>query len=207
MTPTNPPPTTSDDRAAPEQHPTLGRLEVICGPMFAGKSTELIRRLVEAAEAGQEVLGVKPALDDRYHPTAIATHTDLTFDGVTVRHAHELTELEADVLGLDEAHFFSQGLRDALSQLLNRGTRIIIAGLDRTSFNEPFHEMGTLLVEADEVTKLEGVCSICGRRAVHTVRLIEADEDIIVGGADWFANRCRAHLRTAPVYLGKSAQP
>lgn len=199
------PPTQTDSRSSPT--PPLGRLEVICGPMFAGKSTELIRRLVEASEAGQEVLGVKPALDDRYHPTAIATHDKVRFDGVTVEHARELVDLEADVIGLDEAHFFEEGLRDACRALLDRGTRLILAGLDRTSFNEPFHEMGQLLVEADDVMKVVGVCSICGRPAVHTVRLVERDEDIIVGGEGWFANRCRAHLRTAPVYLGKSAQP
>ncbi len=202
--PTNPPAVTSDATDS-QEHPPLGRLEVVCGPMFAGKSTELIRRLVQASEAGLEVLGVKPALDDRYHPTAIATHTQMTFEGVTVTDASELTDLQADVIGLDEAHFFDHGLREAIGVLLARGTRVVIAGLDRTSFNEPFHEMGALLVEADEVTKLEGVCSICGRRAVHTVRLIEADEDIIVGGEGWFANRCRAHLRTAPVYLGQKA--
>lgn len=197
------PPATSDDAATPQgDPPPLGRLEVICGPMFTGKSTELIRRLVEAAKAGQEVVGVKSAIDDRYHPTSIATHDGITFEGVTVRHARELAELEADVIGLDEAHFFDDGLRDACRELLDRGSRVILAGLDRTSFNEPFHEMGVMLVEADEVTKLEGACSICGRSAVHTVRLIEADEDIIVGGEGWFANRCRAHLRTAPVYLG-----
>lgn len=199
--PTNPPPLSPTPD--PSGLPPLGRLEVICGPMFAGKSTELIRRLVEASEAGLEVLGVKSAIDDRYHPTAITTHTDVKFDGVTVSSAHELVDLEADVIGLDECHFFDDGLRDACRTLMDRGTRIIMAGLDRTSFNEPFHEMGQLLVEADEVTKLEGSCSICGQRAVHTVRLIERDDDIVVGGAGMFANRCRAHLRTEPVYLGQ----
>ena len=177
--------------------------------MFAGKATELIRRMVEASEAGLEVLGVKSAIDDRYHPTAITTHTDVRFDGVTVSHARELVDLEADVIGLDEAHFFDEGLRDACRTLMARGTRLILAGLDRTSFTAPFHEMGLLLVEADEVVKLEGVCSICGRPAVHTVRLVESDEDIVVGGAGMFANRCRAHLKTQPVYLGQwsSAHP
>lgn len=171
--------------------------------MFAGKSTELIRRLVEASDAGLEVLGAKSAIDDRYHPTAITTHTDVRFDGLTVTHARELAEIETDVLGLDECHFFDESLRDACRSLMDNGTRVILAGLDRTSFNEPFHEMGRLLVEADEVTKLEGVCSICGRRAVHTVRLVESDDDIVVGGAGMFANRCRSHIRTPPVYLGQ----
>jgi thymidine kinase len=192
-------------RADPDP-PPLGRLEVICGPMFTGKSTELIRRLSAARDEGREVVGVKPALDDRYHATSIATHDGNLFEGVTIERPEELASIEAPVIGLDEAHFFTSGLHDTVGALVGRGARVILAGLDRTSFNEPFHEMGRLLVEADEVTKLVGVCSICGREAVHTVRLVEADEDIIVGGEGMFANRCRAHLRTAPVYLGTGSR-
>ncbi len=198
---TAPPDHTTND-SHPAEAPPLGRLEIICGPMFAGKSTELIRRLTTARAEGQRVLAVKPALDDRYHPTAIATHDGKTLEGTTITAAHELGELEADTIGLDEAHFFEDGLHQAVAALLAGGTRVILAGLERTSFNEPFGEMAALLIEADEVIKISGTCSICGRPAVHTVRLIPADDTIIVGGAGMFANRCRDHLRSAPVYLG-----
>lgn len=193
--------------AQPGAHPPLGRLEVICGPMFTGKTTELIRRLEEAGASGLHVLAVKPALDTRYHESALATHDARYFDGVTIGSPEELPGLEReslghgglgdahpDVLGLDEAHFFREGLHAVVMRLLGRGTRVIIAGLDRTSMNEPFGEMARLLVEADEVVKLAGECAVCGREACHTVRLFDSTEDVVVGGAGMFENRCRAHL-------------
>jgi thymidine kinase len=191
---------------ADESLKPLGRLEVICGPMFTGKSTELIRRLEAAREAGKRVVGVKPSLDTRYHPTAIATHDGKLLEGATIGSPTDLLRLEAEVVGLDEAHFFQDGLTSAVRELLNRGTRAILAGLDRTSFNEPFGEVARLLIEADDITKTVGVCSICGREAVHTVRLFASDDDIVVGGVGMFANRCRAHLRTPPVYLGRGSR-
>ncbi len=160
----------SEQAAAP-----LGRLEVICGPMFTGKTTELIRRLERAGAQGCHVLAVKPAIDTRYHETALSTHDARYLDAVTIHGPAELLELNeesrgvgglgaghADVLGLDEAHFFREGLHDAVMTILARGTRVIIAGLDRTSMNEPFGEMARLLIEADEVTKLAGHCAVCG---------------------------------------------
>ncbi len=186
----------------------LGRLEVICGPMFSGKSTELIRRLNDAADAGEAVLAVKSALDDRYHPTAVTTHDGKSLPGVTIREPGELLTLDwssasdggkgecggGSVLGLDEAHFYEGGLHDAVMGLLARGVRVILAGLDRTSMNEPFGEMGRLMVEADEVIKLAGECAVCGRAAVHTIRLFDSKESIVVGGEGMFENRCRVHL-------------
>ena len=194
-----------------EGDPPLGRLEVICGPMFTGKTTELIRRLEAAGASDHHVLAVKPALDTRYHETALSTHDARHFDAVTIdspgelpcldRHAHGSGGTGAgcpDVLGLDEAHFFREGLHDAVMRILSRGVRVIIAGLDRTSMNEPFGEMARLLIEADEVTKLAGVCTVCGREACHTIRLFDSTEDIVVGGPGMFENRCRAHLERAP---------
>ncbi len=177
----------------------MPRLEVICGPMFAGKSTELIRRLQAAARAGHSVAALKPAIDTRYHPTAIATHTGSLLDARTIGSASELTRETAEVIALDEAHFFRVGLHDAVMRLLGDGAppsrRVVLAGLDRTSLNEPFGEMARLLIEADEVTKLTAPCAVCGEPAVHTVRLFDSTEDIVVGGAGMFENRCRGHLR------------
>lgn len=180
----------------------MRRLEVICGPMFAGKSTELIRRLREAAAQGRTVAALKPAIDTRYHPTAIATHTGTKQDARTVAAASEIESERAEVVALDEAHFFRQGLHEAVMRLLNApgftARRVILAGLDRTSLNEPFGEMARLLIEADEVVKLTAPCAVCQRPAVHTVRLFDSKEDIVVGGAGMFENRCREHLHDRP---------
>jgi thymidine kinase len=175
--------------------------------MFTGKTTELIRRLEEAGAHGHHVLAVKPHIDTRYHATALSTHDNRFFDGATIASPAELPCLAEesaargglakgcpDVLGLDEAHFFREGLHDAVMQIVARGTRVILAGLDRTSMNEPFGEMARLLIEADEVTKLPGVCAVCGRPACHTIRLFDSTEDIVVGGVGMFENRCRVHL-------------
>ena len=172
----------------------LGRLEVICGPMFAGKTTELIRRLDAASTNGAQVQVVKPTIDDRYHPTAVTTHDGRALPGRTIDEPAELLEIDAEVIGLDEAHFFEDGLHAAVLALVRRGTRVILAGLDRTSFNQPFGEMGALLIEADEVLKIAGVCAICGESAVHTIRLVDSTAHVIVGGEGMFENRCRVHL-------------
>ncbi len=182
------------ERAANLSAGPLGRLEVICGPMFAGKTTRLIARLEAAERAGMVVCAVKPALDDRYHPTDITTHDGRSLPARTIRRPEELAALAGDVIGLDEAHFFGAGLHRAAMGLVGAGRRVILAGLDRTSLNEPFGEMGALLVEADEVEKLTAPCAVCGRPAVHTVRLFESKEPIVVGGEGMFENRCRAHL-------------
>lgn len=181
--------------AASPPHPPLGRLEVICGPMFAGKTTRLIERLEAAQREGRTVRAVKPRIDDRYHPTAIASHTGRLLPAMVIDHASDLSGVEAEVVGLDEAHFFEEGLPESARALLERGTRVVLAGLDRTSTNEPFGQMGRLLIEADEVVKLAAPCAVCGRPAVHTVRLFDSTERIVVGGQGMFENRCRAHLR------------
>ena len=169
--------------------------------MFAGKSTELIRRLSAAAASGLRVEAFKPSIDTRYHPTDIATHCGELLPAKPVHGPEEMSRSEAEVVGLDEAHFYRNGLHDAVMRLLARssskvGRRVIIAGLDRTSMNEPFGEMARLLVEADEVIKLTAPCAVCRRPAVHTVRLFDSKEDIVVGGVGMFENRCRDHLAT-----------
>lgn len=184
----------SGSPVTPDADLPVGRLEVICGPMFAGKTTLLLQRLAEAREAGARVVAVKPSLDNRYHPTDITSHTGAATAAITVEGPEELAAIEAEVIGLDEAHFFESGLHSAIMTLLGRGSRVILAGLDRTSLNEPFGEMGALLIEADTVDKLTAPCAQCGRPAVHTVRLFPSRERIVIGGVGMFENRCRVHL-------------
>lgn len=176
--------------------PAPPRLTVICGPMFAGKTTELIRRLTRHAEAGRSIIALKPRLDDRYHPTDLATHDQRTHPALAIDAPADLLDHSADVVALDEAHFFTTGLHDAVMQLLARNSDVILAGLDRTSMNEPFGEMARLLIEADEIIKRTAPCAICGREAVHTIRLFDSTEDIVVGGPGMFENRCRSHLKS-----------
>jgi len=185
---------TPQDAADQSADPPLGRLEVICGPMFAGKTTRLIERLDAALREGRSVRAVKPRIDDRYHATAIATHDGLRLPATVIDEACDLAGVEAEGVGLDEAHFFEEGLAESARALLERGTRVVLAGLDRTSMNQPFGQMGLLLIEADEVVKLTAPCAVCGRPAVHTVRLFDSTERIVVGGEGMFENRCRAHL-------------
>lgn len=177
-----------------EQGTRLGSLRVICGPMFAGKTTRLIALLDAARGRGLSIAALKPDIDTRYHPTDLSAHTGQRFAARTITKPSELHEVEAQVVGLDEAHFFEAGLHSAVMVLVRRGCDVILAGLDRTSTNEPFGEMAALLVEADEVEKVKGVCAICGREAVHTVRLVPWTQRIVVGGAGMFENRCRRHL-------------
>jgi thymidine kinase len=166
--------------------------------MFSGKTTALINRLVEHQKQGRSPIAVKPMLDDRYHPTDLTTHTGIQLPARTIEVPSDLEAIEGDLIGLDECHFFETGLHDAVQSLLNRGTDVILAGLDRTSLNEPFAEMGRLLIEADEIEKLTAACAICGQPAVHTIRLFESDAPIVVGGEGMFENRCRRHLHDPP---------
>jgi len=163
--------------------------------MFTGKTTALIERLEAARASGRtRVVAVKPSIDDRYHPTDLTTHDGGSMPAITIDRPEQLAELEGDVIGLDEAHFFESGLHAPVMIHVDRGAHVILAGLDRTSMNEPFGEMGRLLVEADDVIKLAGKCAVCGAPAVHTVRLFDSTEPVVVGGAGMFENRCRAHL-------------
>ena len=185
--------------------PPLGALTVICGPMFTGKTTALIDRLEDAQRrTGASFAAIKPALDNRYHATDLVTHNGRTFEARTIDEPRELLALSEGVIGLDEAHFFAEGLHAAVLALVERGALVIVAGLARTSMNEPFGEMGRLLIEADEVVKLAGRCAICERPAVHTIRLFDSTEPIVVGGPGMFENRCRAHLHPPHPHADKS---
>jgi len=189
-----------------------GRLEVICGPMFAGKTTALIAALERVRRAGEtcRVWAFKPALDGRYHPTALASHAGGRFEARAVEHAGEIEEAvlggggsaggERDrparaVVGIDEAHFFGAALVGPVRALVDSGCRVVVAGLERDHRGEPFEPMPALLCEADAVTKLVAACARCGGEAVHTQRLVASGSRIVVGGAGMYEPRCRACFR------------
>jgi thymidine kinase len=178
-----------------------GRVEVITGPMFSGKSEELIRRLKRARIARQRVACFKPDIDLRYHRTAIASHSAQTHDAVTVSNVTRLRATlypqlpDVEVIGIDEAQFFDASIVQLTTELVHLGKRIVIAGLDTTFTGDPFGPIPALMAISDEVTKLSAVCMVCGAPAIHTQRLGASRELVVVGAAGIYEARCRACFR------------
>jgi thymidine kinase len=178
-----------------------GRLEVITGPMFSGKSEELIRRLKRARIARQRVACFKPDIDLRYHRTAIASHSAQTHDAVTVSNVTRLRATlypqlpDVEVIGIDEAQFFDASIIQLTTELVHLGKRIVVAGLDTTFTGDPFGPIPALMAISDEVTKLSAVCMVCGAPAIHTQRLGASRELVVVGAAGIYEARCRACFR------------
>lgn len=189
-----------------------GHLEVIVGPMFSGKSEELIRRLTRALIARQRVAVFKPALDARYHADFVASHSGRQLEAVAVsgtaearaRLAGEGALLSAapelpEVVGFDEAQFFDAGLVPLALELADRGVRVVLAGLDLDFRGEPFGVMPDLLARAESVEKLSAICVVCGAPATRTQRLISgrparvSDPVVMVGAAERYEARCRVH--------------
>ncbi|MCK6475430.1 MAG: thymidine kinase [Phycisphaerales bacterium] len=174
------------ERAAPT-------LTAICGPMFSGKSSELIRRLRSAAEAGVAVRAIKPRLDTRYADGEIVTHAGERLTAVSVATALEieLAAGDAELIGIDEAHFFGAGLTAVCVRLIGQGRSAVVAGLERDHRGEAFEPFPHLLCEADEVIKLTCPCSVCGGPSVHSQRMVASEARIVVGGAEAYEPRCR----------------
>ena len=180
--------------------PVPGRIEVITGPMFSGKSEELIRRLKRARIARQRVACYKPDIDLRYHRTSIASHSSQTHEACTVTNVEHLKAAlypqlqEIDVIGIDEAQFFDANIIPLTVELVHLGKRVLIAGLDTTFNAEPFGPIPALMAISDEVTKLSAVCMVCGAPAIHTQRLGQSQELVLVGAAGIYEARCRTHF-------------
>jgi thymidine kinase len=191
-----------------QQPPIPGVLEVITGPMFSGKSEELIRRLKRARIARQRVACYKPDIDLRYHRTAIASHSSQTHDAVTVTPTSDRLREDlfaptnggqakiddVDVIGIDEVQFFDADIIPLALELVHLGKRVLLAGLDTTFANEPFGPVPALMALSDEVTKLSAICMVCGAPAIHTQRLGASQELVVVGAAGLYEARCRTHF-------------
>lgn len=172
----------------------LGWIEVICGPMFSGKSEELIRRLRRAEIARQRVQIFKPGIDQRYSEDHIVSHSALKIWSESVQNAADIEkklDLRTEVIGIDEAQFLGMELVDLVIRLADMGKRIIIAGLDTDYLGRPFHPIPELLAIADEITKDLAICMRCGNPAKHTQRLVASDELVVVGAAGMYEARCR----------------
>ena len=177
-----------------------GWLEVVCGPMFSGKSEELIRRLRRAEIAGQRVLIVKPRIDDRYDIGHVVSHAGAKMRAVAVSKPEDVPGLgdAYDVVGIDEVQFFAADVVLAIDALVERGKRVVVSGLDQDFRGLPFGAMPELLCRAELVDKLQAVCHRCGGPATMTQRLIDgrpASADgatIVVGALDSYEGRCRS---------------
>jgi thymidine kinase len=172
----------------------MGWIEVVVGPMFSGKSEELIRRLRRAEIAKQRVQIFKPAIDQRYSANGIVSHSGLEIASMPVENAEQLlrqVDEATHVVGIDEAQFLGERLVEVCTTLADSGKRVIVAGLDTDFMGRPFEPMPQLLVVAEEITKLLAICVQCGNPAVHTQRLIHSDELIVVGAKGMYEARCR----------------
>jgi len=177
-----------------------GRMEVICGSMFSGKTEELIRRVRRAIIAKQKVQVFKPSIDTRYHPTHVSSHNGDSHEALIVKSARELLEnVEPDtqVVAIDEVQFFDDEIINVCNYLVEHGKRVICAGLDLDFRGEPFGPMPVLMAQAEQVDKLHAICVVCGGEASRTQRMIDGrpanydDPVVVVGANELYEARCR----------------
>ncbi|MCM2591740.1 thymidine kinase [Rossellomorea marisflavi] len=179
-----------------------GWVEVICGSMFSGKSEELIRRVRRTQFAKQEIAVYKPKLDNRYSEESVVSHNGTSVIAKAMENASSILKdlnPKVDVVAIDEVQFFDDAIVGVAQKLANSGYRVILAGLDQDFRGEPFGPMPELLSIAEQVTKLQAVCAVCGSPASRTQRLINGepacydDPIILVGASEAYEPRCRHH--------------
>lgn len=178
----------------PHQLPNgIGWIEVITGCMFSGKTEELIRRLRRAQIAKQKVKIFKPKIDSRYSQESIVSHNEQSLPSILIDDIIEILSYanDAQVIGIDEAQFFNEGIVHICNLLASKGKRVIVAGLDQDYTGKPFEPIPQLLAIAEYITKQHAICVVCGNPADKTQRKIAESERVIVGAADIYEARCR----------------
>ncbi len=174
-----------------------GWIEVISGPMFSGKSEELIKRIRRAQIARRRVQIFKHGIDVRYDATSIVSHSQQSLPGVAVSCPEDILKKVDDrteLVAIDEGQFFSDSIVDVANTLANRGKRVIVAGLDMDYMAQPFGPMPRIICTAEYVTKQLAICMVCGDPANFTQRLALATDQIVVGAAETYEARCRHHF-------------
>lgn len=178
----------------------IGSLEVICGPMFAGKSEEIIRRVRRIEYAKKKILCFKPAIDDRYSADEIVSHNHNKTKSIVINHSSEIYQyISQDLYAIviDEVQFLDNGIINVCTSLANQGIRVIVGGLDLDFRGEPFSVMPELLARAENVTKLTAICVKCGENATRTQRIVDGrpaffeDPVVMVGAKEKYEPRCR----------------
>lgn len=185
-----------------------GYLEVICGGMYSGKSSEMIRRIKRAQYARKKVQLFKPALDGRYHPTRVVAHDTRNHDAVAVSGVQDIMDLlepDTDVVAIDEIQFFDgDEAVEVVKHLMSLDKKVIVAGLDMDFTGKPFGAVPHLLAIADEIDKLKAICIRCGEDAYISQRLVDGkpasihDPQIQVGGTESYEARCRRCWKLSP---------
>ena len=170
-----------------------GRIEVVCGSMFSGKTEELIRRMKRASFARQKVEIFKPAIDTRYSEDNVVSHDQNSIQSTPIDSSGSILLLasDIDVVGIDEAQFLDNGLVEVCNELANRGVRVIVAGLDMDFKGVPFGPIPALCAIADEVIKVHAICVKCGALAYVSHRLVANDKRVLLGEQDEYEPLCR----------------
>ena len=170
-----------------------GWIEVICGPMFSGKTEELIRRLVRAQIAKQKVAIFKPISDNRYENNYIVSHNQRKIKSIQVKHTSIILTYrdKADVFGIDEAQFFDNSILDVCQDLANHGKRVVVAGLEKDFLANSFGPMSKIMVDAEYITKVNAICMHCGDPANYSHRISKETKQVVLGEADKYEALCR----------------
>lgn len=170
-----------------------GRIEIICGSMFSGKTEELIRRLKRAKFAKQKVEIFKPTVDSRYSQCDVVSHDKNYINSTPVDSSSSILLLasDVDVVGIDEAQFFDLGIVDVCNELANMGIRIIVAGLDMDFKGTPFGPIPHLCAIADEVSKVHAICVKCGQLALYSHRTVNCNKQVLLGETERYEPLCR----------------
>jgi thymidine kinase len=176
-----------------EQNRT-GSIEVICGSMFSGKTEELIRRVKRAQIARQKITIFKPTIDIRYSHEDVVSHNQNAITAIPVEHSRLILHMgqEADVVDIDEAQFFDDGIVEVCRKLANMGKRVIVAGLDMDYLGQPFGPMPNLLAIAEEVYKTRAICMQCGRLATFSYRIADSNQQVLLGEKQEYMPLCRS---------------
>ncbi|MDA3780231.1 MAG: thymidine kinase [Bacteroidales bacterium] len=176
-----------------KKHKNSGWIEVICGSMFSGKTEELIRRLKRAEYAKLNVEIFKPLIDTRYSEEEVVSHNSSTIRSTPVSSSGNILLLtgDVDVIGIDEAQFFDDGLVEVCNKIANSGVRVIVAGLDMDFRGKPFGPIPSLLASAEYITKVHAICMRCGSLAQHSFRKTKNEKLVVLGEKDEYEPLCR----------------
>lgn len=172
----------------------VGAIEIICGPMFAGKTEELIRLATRLDYAKKSYLVFKPSMDTRYSESEIVSHSNYKKNSINIAKSKEIYNFvneNTDVIIVDEVQFFDEDIVDICEDLANKGVRVIVGGLDCDYKGNPFTICSSILARAEKVTKLTSICSVCGEPATKSKRLISNNDIIVLGSGKEYEPRCR----------------
>ena len=170
-----------------------GSIEVICGPMFSGKTEELLRRLRRARFANQPMAIFKPVIDNRFSELNIVSHDDNFYPSLLIAKSSDMIKNKgnAKVVAFDEAQFFDESVTEVAEQLALEGIRVIASGLDMDYRGKPFGPMPALMAIADNTIKLSAICAVCGADATHSFRKTSHTNTVIIGAKEYYEPRCR----------------